>query len=476
MAYGKDEGVLETVNAFRRADAIFAKETPRLGGKSRAPAFVHEYTPSVSCVDTVRLVPGDYAQESVVLQVNAMGQQVPAVVTDSLPFIEYTKHYDGHFKRGCICSAGPFRDRNHRKPCHGCDIYFATAARNEEGHYGSERMSRQSTYAFSVWDYGVYHNAPQTDQRGAVKMGPQNKPYMQWQKCIVQGCQGCRAGNLETKQGIMRAWPLNYTQYAVLKQADKQIGNSCLRCFAQNSIRGVNWITSCCRSVVIDMQTTSLTAEDINKLTRTDYTCQVCKTAALLSETYVCASCEQRGQFGVRASLFDVDLNVMTVLGASNGKGQQKNLQVCGWSPPNIIQESWKSFLKPMDLLAIYAPDSLEFQAKLFGVQPTGPGPQPGMPPQTQQPAPVQGYAAPPQAPQQWGSPPPQQQPQWNNPPTQQQPQYAPQQQMPAFAPQQPITQAPQPGSFGQPGFPQGFGPPGTATGQPPAIPYGPRR
>ena len=486
MAYGKNENDLALVSAFRRAEAELAKPTPRLNTKSRIPAFTQEYQLSTTNRDTVRLIAGDYPHDTVSLQPDAAGNPVPTIRTIKMPFIQFTKHYDGLLKRGAICSAGPFRDRELRKPCHGCDIYFATAARNQEGRFESSRMSKQPMYAFSLWDYGVYHNAPQLDSHGAVKMSPQNKPYMQWTKCIVQGCPGCRAGNLETKQGIMRAWTLNSTQYKVLTQTDKQVGASCAACLGVNCIRSVSWITSCCRNVVIDMQTTQLTMEEINKQTTSEHTCQQCRTQGLLIEQYACGYCAQRGQQGVRASLFDVDLQVMAVAGTNNAK----ILQVTGFGQPNVIPEEWKPTLKPLDLPAIYAPDSLDFQAKMFHVQPTTAAPQPqqplqpqGMPQQAPPGAmmPQQPYY-PPQAgppPQVAGfAPTPPQQPQYAPPPQQ----YAPQPQyMPQAAPPQqygtPVQQpqyAPPP-QYGQPEAAPapGYGPP---AGAPLATPYGPRR
>ena len=474
MAYGKNEADLQVISAFRRGEQQFAKPQPRVNGKSRLPAFITEYTPSSTCMDTVRLVPGEYAQDSVALRPGPEGKDVPTLVTSNMPFIQFTKHYDGYYQRGCTCSSGPFRDRDHRKPCHGCDIYFATAARNETGFYESTRMSKQLMYAFSVWDYGNYHNAPQVDKQGNMKMGPQNKPYMQWQKCIQQGCPHCRAGNVESKQGIMRSWPLNSTQYKVLTATDKQVGLSCARCFGTNCIRSLSWVTGCCHQPVIDIRTTNLTVADVAKLTLEDHTCQQCRVASMLIETYECGHCVQRGQTGVRASLFDVDLNVMSVVGANNSK----TIQITGWSPPNVIPDTWKAHLKPMDLLASYAPDSLEFQAKMFQVQPSMPGPQQPMHPQGQ----PQMYAQqPPQAPPQYQPP-----PQYVAPPVQHPavpPAYAQQPQQAALGqPPQAPPQYPQQTSFGQPAQPQ-FGQPGFGPGQagfgaqpPPATPYGPRR
>lgn len=484
MAFGKNENDLELVSAFRRAETELAKPTPRSNTKSRIPAFTQEYTPSTVSVDTVRLVPGEYDHKRAVMQTDALGKVTPSIATIKMPFIQYTKHFDGITNRGSICSAGPFRDRELRDACYGCDIYFATATRNEQGRYESSRMRKQAMYAFSVWNYADYHNAPQLDANGKVKCGPQGKPYMQWQPCIGQGCPGCRMGNLESKKGCMRAWPLNSTQYQVLTQTDKRVGTSCARCLGVNCIQSLGWMTSCCRTPVIDMRSTQLTVEEINKQTSTEHTCHQCKTAGMLVEQYSCGYCAQRGQQGVRASLFDVDLQVQIVVDA----GGKKNLQVLGFSQPNVIPDIWKAHLKPLSLTSMYAPDSLDHQAKMFDVAGTTAGPQ--APPLQ---APIQPMGATYPA-QQWPmqQPAPQLQQAWGAPPAQpiqQQPQFAPPPQQypppapPGWAPQQGFAQPAQPqqqATFAQPPqqqYPQqGYGPPTGAPEAPLATPYGPRR
>jgi len=447
MSYGKNEEDQKRISSFRRESAALSKSQPRTGGKAKIPAFLDEYKPSTSCIDTVRLIPGAYAQDKIILAPDAAGQMVPTLTQTICDFIKITEHYDGYYRKGCICSAGPFNDREHRKPCHGCDIFFATGARNENGRFESTRMSKQNKFVFSVWDYGVYHNNYQLDAQGNVRANKNTgKPYMQWQKCIGQGCPSCRASNIETKQGCMRCWPLSYTWFQVLRQQDiNVIGRNCVRCLNQNCVNSVSWNTACCGTCVIDMRTTQMTTEEINKAANNEFTCQRCRTTGMLNEVYECGHCVQRGQYGVRASLFDVDLNITVVQ-----SGVNKILQVTGFTGPNVIPDAWKEYLKPMDLLARYAPDSLEVQAKRFNVQP--PPPQLG-------PQPQQGYAPPPmqqpayQAPQQpWA-------PQQAAPP----PVYPPQ---PSFGqPQQAPTQPQQYAQQPQQSYPQGFTPP-------PATPY----
>ena len=496
MSYGKNEKDQERVSSFRKESAAFSKSQPRTGGKAKIPAFLDEYKPSTSCIDTVRLIPGAYPQDKIILAPDATGQMTPMLTQTTCDFIKITEHFDGYYRKGAVCSAGPFNDREHRKACHGCDIYFATGARNENGRFESSRMSKQNKFVFSVWDYGIYHNNYQLDEHDNIRANKTtNKPYMQWQKCIGQGCPSCRAGNVETKQGCMRCWPLSYTWFQVLRQQDiSVIGRNCVRCLGQNCISSLSWNTACCGACVVDMRTTQMTMEEINKITNDEYACQRCHTTGMLNEVYECGHCAQRGQYGVRASLFDVDLNVTVVQ-----SGLNKNLQVTGFTGPNVIPDTWKEYLKPMDLIARYAPDSLEFQAKRFNVQPAPPqqGPQPQYPPQQQgYPAQYpQQQAMPPQQPQQTQgymhqaipqgyAPPPVQQPTYQPPPQQQAqpwtPQTAP---APMYPPQpgfgQPQQQAPvQPPQYAPPqqpqqGYPQGF------TQQPaqppPATPYGRR-
>lgn len=370
MAFGKNANDMKGVSpfnaSFRQMSGQLSKSNtgskPRSGG---IPYFVDMYSPSTEYTDTIRLVQGEYIQPQI------EGEGDDAVVTQVImPFIKFTDHFDGAKKKGGICSAGPFANvKDKREPCHGCDIYWETAVRNAEGRFQSPRMSRQNKYAFNVFDYGVYHKLEQYDDQGKVRMNSVTKEaYFNWVKCQGQGCDACRAQK-EAKQGNMSHWPINYTQLQVLRSAEVDIGKSCVVCHTKDTITSLGWTCPHCQDGVIDMATTDLKTSELLELTDKPYTCLSCGETGFLVDNIECGVCARTGQTGVRASLFDVDLNVKVLVGPTGNKV----LQVMGWSAPGPVQPPFDALIKPLDLIARYAPEPLERQALKFGVVAAGP-------------------------------------------------------------------------------------------------------
>jgi hypothetical protein len=361
MSYGKSQNALNNVGSFRQISGKATQQLTQKKPKGGVPYFVDMYQPSTSDIDLVRLVPGEYIQD----QLQGEGNDVTAV-PQVMPFIKFVEHYDGAKKTGLICSAGPFANfKDKREPCHGCDIFWETAVRTPEGRLQSPRMSRQNKYAFSVFDYGVYHKMEQYDRDGRVKINQVTKePYFNWVKCQGQGCDACRARK-EAKTGDMRHWPMSYTQLQVLRSAETDIGKSCAACGTTDSIISHGWMCASCGECAIDMESTQLKKDEILRTTDNEYHCPCCNYRGFLVEVFECRVCSQRGQTGVRASLFDVDLRVKLI----ETPGQKgKVLQIMGWSSPHPVDTQYTSLVKPVDLVARYAPDSMERQAAKLGI------------------------------------------------------------------------------------------------------------
>lgn len=374
MAFGKDRQVMRAVGSFRQISAQ-ASTNKRGERKSKGgvPYFVDMYVPSTDEIDLIRLVQGAYLQDQIVGEGDDMH-----VVQVEMPFIKFTEHFDGANKTGVLCSAGVFAGfKDKREPCHGCNIYWETAARNNENRFESSRISRQDKYAFSVFDYGTYHKMDQYDRdTGKPRIDPKTKlPYFNWTKCLGQGCDACRA-NAESKVGNMSHWPINYTQLQVLRNAETNIGKGCVTCGGENCIVSLGWMcdpkTGGCGECAIDMATTTLKKDEMLTITDNTYTCPACKHAGLLEDVYQCNVCAPRGHEGVRASLFDVDLRVQAI---PNPSGKGKNLQVVGWSAPHPVAANFAADIKPVDLPGRYAPTPLDIQASKLGVKDAPPAP-----------------------------------------------------------------------------------------------------
>lgn len=483
MAYGKDQNVLRNTGSFRQRAGQFNSNRDEQRSKARgaAPYFVGQFKPPTDDAATIRILEGHYkVQEPHARGKDDKGNTIWEIEEVDMPFMPWVEHYDGRNEKSSICSAGPLAmDKHQRQPCHGCDIHYSTRETGADGKKKSDRMSRREMYAFSIIDYGRYHNLPQVDrQTGQIRRGEDGQPYMQWVPCVGTGCDGCKS-NAETKQGQTRHWSMGWGHYQTLLSTDSEIGKSCAGCGGQETIQGRAWLCPNCGDGVIDLQSTSLKKEEVVAVTERVFHCN-CGYHGFLQELIECRQCSGAGGTARRATLFDVDMQVKRVE-TSSGQGKQTALSIVRFSQPRPIDKFFEPLNKPMALDKIYVPTPLDNQATLFGVsstpqrqprtaadissqgapgmgapQPSGFGAPPGFP---QSP----GFGAPPGFPQQpQGLPAPgfappahQHQPPGFAPPPMGQPGFAPPQQAPAAAPnpwgQQPPAPTGAPNPWGLP-------------------------
>jgi len=441
MAFGKDSKVIAAVGSFRQVSSQFTKnQVGKKKGGSGVPYFVDQFELPTE-LTAVRLIPGQYLQDQVIgdEETDPENLQVQQIL---MPFIKFVDHYDGHNKRGAICSAGPLGNvKTRREPCRGCDIFWATVHRNQNGRLESSRMSRQNKYAFTIFDYSPYHKVPQYDRdNGQIRKNAQGEAYFNWIRCFGQGCDMCRNQN-EWKQGHCTHFNTSYTGLQTIRGAEADIGKSCVVCGHENCIISRGWMCGGCGAEVIDMSNTTLKTDEILKITDDPYGCGQCGQKVLLKEVYACGPCTQQGRQGIRAGLFDVDLKIKGVP-STTGKG--KTLNIMGWSAPYKLSPEMLALAQPIDLVARYAPMPFEAQVQLFGEVPNQGGRQPQNNGQQHMPpgAPQNGFQPPPQ-----GFVPPMQQGFQPPPGGFAQPQggFAPSPQGFQPPPQQPAPQAPAP-------------------------------
>jgi hypothetical protein len=370
MAFGKDPRLALQGGSFRQTAQLHSRNRVVNTHRKGAPYFVDKYEPGLMAPDVVRLIPGNYLQEQAVGE----GDNVQVVQYQS-KYIQFVDHFlgraGGEKGKSCICSAGPLRNfKTKRNPCRGCDIFWETAVRDPKtNRLDSPVISRQRKFAICVLDYGNYHKLEQYDpQTGQMKINQKTgEPFFNWVKCLGMGCDACRA-NKEVKHGDMRHWPMSSAHFRQLLSTALNIGNACARCCTtaingQSPIRSIAWTCSNCGNTAIDMATTELKMDELMKITDDPYVCPDCQTEVLLEEQITCAECANRGQQGVRAGLFDVDLSVQLVETGQNAK----MLNVMGWSPPRPVDPNYAALAVPIDLVAKYAPDSMEYQISRFG-------------------------------------------------------------------------------------------------------------
>lgn len=389
MSYGRDTSQLPRAGSFRQMGGATTQKPKTKGTGTGGGGFLRwrdVYRPSMIKPDVVRLLRGQYMnlfvpldEEGNVTHQNADGS--PQVFQSTDAFYKYTEHRYARTDRTNVCSAGPLvAYKDLRDPCLGCDEYYAGWKKLRDDNGGKAPpgkkppMGKSDHWALSVLHYANYHNAPQTDAKGNLKINKQTgDPYMEWSACKATygyPCPSCKESR-ETKLGHVMHWPMGFGHWNVVLNLDAQVGESCSNCGGLpiettpgtriSCIQSSNWLCPSCDESVIDLTSTTHTPEQILKMTRSQVVCPHCSQPVFLIEYLTCRNCSQ----AKRATLFDVDLSFMRI---KQGQGDSETtiLQPSTWSPPRSIDQNFIKIATPLDLLKIYGPTPLDIQAKDF--------------------------------------------------------------------------------------------------------------
>jgi hypothetical protein len=360
MSFGKDNSHLANVPRYggsysQRAANAGRKKTHKGSGSNR-PYWSGVFKPSEHVADTIRLIPGEY-------NIERAGDGGSTYI-EVLPWFECKEHYHGGKERGALCSAGAhFMDRKLRQPCHGCDLFWEG---KDPG--GKRKVSMSDKFAYAVLDMGLFHKVPQIDDNGQYKINPKtNEPYTMWLKCKRQGCTACQTAK-ESQVGFIQPWLLNKVHFNTLNGYAEGIGSCCVTCGGRGTISTVMWQCSNpnCGELVFDMSNTTATIEQIKAVVNDLYRCTSCGEIGYPEEVLQCVNCTPQGGTPIRATVFDVDMQVRL---QKTGDGDQTALVIQATSDPKPIDPQFEALLKfKPDLAKRFAPSTLQYQAEIWGI------------------------------------------------------------------------------------------------------------
>jgi hypothetical protein len=360
MSFGKDSGHLAGMPVYggsytQRAANAGRKKNRNYG--NRRPYWSDGFKPHETLVSSVRLIPGDYE----ITRVDDRDQ----LITEKTAWYEFVDHYSGTHRRGGICSGGPFFfNKSKRTTCYGCDKREAEGGR---GKNVKKSMSRSDKFVFVVIDMGLFHQVPQVERdTGRVRMNPKNnEPYLEWVKCGQRGCQNCHVA-LQSRYGYIQPWTMPKQHFNALNSYAPGIGTCCVSCGGRGTIQSIAWLCGNpqCRQAIFDMKTTTATDEQIAQVVNEPYGCRFCQQTCYPEEVIYCTNCSPYQRQPVRATIFDVDLQIKA---PKTGENDNTNLQVVGMSDPKPLDPQFQDLLqyKP-DLKKKFSPSSLEEQQSLW--------------------------------------------------------------------------------------------------------------
>ena len=362
-----DKKVNPRLTMRQRANRATPKR--KRGGRGHAPYFVNSYKPPTKGYDLIRLLPGEYAiplvdQENECMLVDEEGNQMYEV----LEYFPYVRYYHGAKKRSAIGSEGPLGQfKGQGDDCPAAEWYWwEWRERKANGTNKPNAMSKQDMNAFSVLVMGTFYKVPDTDRDGNIRVNPKTRePYYTWEKASKRGNSKYDAKGYEKKQGHVMHWSVGWGHHNYLLESNRSLGEHCVNCGGRDCIQDLAWVCRNCGEAVIEMDTTTLDEEDIDKMTSEECTCPHCQHTGYLEDVYECSNCNS----AKRASLFDFDLKVQRVE-ASDG-GNQTALSIIEAIGPKPIDKVYgEEMRKGLELDKIFAPTEVERQIELFGRPP----------------------------------------------------------------------------------------------------------
>lgn len=486
MSFGKQDGHLTKIGGYgatssqQMGNATRRQSGPRKG----SPSWANNYSPSEGTPDNIRIIPGNFDAERVD---SATGQ----VFIEQVAWVEYTEHFHGGIKKGITCSGGVHRMGDWKKalPCRGCDISREDLAerRRIEAEKGVKvtqpnRVSFSSKYAFMVLDMGWFFKGYRLDEYGRPKVGQNGQAYLDWIKYTDQNYGvynytqqelARQSKAVEVQQGLIRSWPVGYTQFNTLIGYAELIQKHCRNCGGMNCIHTTAWVCPHCTAPTFMGGETTMPADKIKETVSQIMPCRACHQPGYPKAIQSCQHCSNP----TPANLYDVDLQIQTIK-----VNNTKAFHLAGVSNPKPIDGVFAELLKKLpDMVKKFAPTPMEEQVALFGPAPAAkevvqnqfqhpaqqqPAQHFGAPAGFGAPPPQGGYAPPSYQAPAFGNFGPPAQPQYQQPQQQYQPpQYPPAPQGQYYTPPQPQQwgapqqQAPyQPPPQGQPqwpGYPQ---------------------
>lgn len=364
MAFGKQH------NMTLRQRARRATARPKRGGKGFAPYFVNKYQPPTKGYDLIRILPGSYTTPLVDEEAGELvTDDAGNIITDVNPWFQYVLYYHGGKKRSAIGSEGPLgKFKGKGDPCPAADWYWwEYRQRRENNSDKPNSMSRRDMSAFSVLVMAPFYKVPETNEDGSLRVNPNtNEPYYRWEKAPKRGNSQYDAKGYEKKQGHVMHWSLGFGHFNTLIEANTSLGEHCSNCGGRECIRDVAWVCQECGEAVIEMSSTTLSDEDIDKMTSEACTCPHCGNKGYLEDVYECTECDN----AARGTMFDFDLKVQRV--ESSDGGSQTALSIVEAIGPKPIDRAYgEDMRKGLELDKIFAPTDPKRQIDLFGQPPT---------------------------------------------------------------------------------------------------------
>lgn len=276
---------------------------------------------------------------------------------------EFLQHFVPSRQQPFICSAGA----NHDQPCRGCSVralYYKhiseqeqnTGVRNEEARksapiQASPRFGMAVTVLEKIFSLPAMKNGkPRTSKNGDVIMNKVPAPH--------SGVDRTQWASTKGEQGHNYHWSFSGTHLAQLGDIDATLWNYCASC--RSELMATQFVCAECGEVVYE-DTNGVVGPDLGAVRKSPMRCPHCQHEGTTYPLISCTGCDKPAE----GSLFAFDLQLRAVpIGDKKTDLKLENFRLPDYTKlfGSNADRITELVYNPLDIVAIFAPDSLESQ------------------------------------------------------------------------------------------------------------------
>jgi hypothetical protein len=307
--------------------------------------------------------------------------ELKAVVEVTRPWFEVVSHFVPGKQRGFNCSAGPNRDQ----ACRGCAVraWFFDRLRRAEKEIAektgidtrrekkgerdpsnSPPIQASKQFGMGVTVLEKCFEMQSMGRNGKPKTDRDGKPIMQIVPAPLSGIAPPKRKDMPGEFGHNFHWGFGTRALAALGNIDADLWNSCANCACD--LVATEFHCAECNAVCFD-EPSGLRGADLRAMREQEMKCSACGHEGPLVPALSCTGCENPAEgsilaFDLRLKSVKLDDNSSTLVLEEFRVPDYSSL----YKDDDVINRVCELVMNPLDIQAIYAPDSVDSQAYML--------------------------------------------------------------------------------------------------------------
>ncbi len=293
-------------------------------------------------------------------------RELKEVVEVTRPWFESTSHFVPSRKRSFNCSTGPRRE----SPCRGCGIradFYDRVRETEQSTQVRDQEKRKNPpvqastrFAMAATVIEKIFHLPLTDKNGKPRKTRQGQDIMNYVPAPLSGLPLLKQKAMEGEFGHNYHWGFGTHHLAQLGDIDASLWNFCANCASELMAVAFNCVE--CNNIVYADEN-GVVGSDLRSVRETTMKCPHCNHEDFAAPVLSCTGCTDAAEGSIL--VFDLQLRAVPI------DNKKSDIKMEKFRLPDYIslfdpaeaERITELVYNPLDIPAIYAPDSIDQQA-----------------------------------------------------------------------------------------------------------------